>query len=129
MGCLTVLILFNLGYVWMYPDTATQIGFGFITGFITTVLAVGVLSGVQVFGSGLSDETIKIIFVVASILNLMFQFTIPLVNVPIGLGLMNNAYNVFVTGTTVSIMGYFGFAIILIMSILVLVSGLMIAVG
>jgi len=128
LSVMMVLTIFNLGYYMIYPTTVTFIGLSVLTTFITTGLAVGIISGIQIMGSGISDTAQKIVFVIIILVNIMFQIVLPLPDLgelPIGLGLLSNIYNVF----AVNDVWFIGFAISTILGILAMVSGLQMAVG
>lgn len=123
LSCLSVLLIFNWIYVAMYPSVTWNLTVGAVTGFVGTILALGIISGIQLFGSGLSGTSIKIIFGVGTLLNILFQITIG--GFPIGMGLANNVLSSFSGGDIIGI-GYFLTTIICIITI---VSGLMVIIG
>ena len=118
---LSGLVLFNFVYVMGNPDIDWNLGIGALTGMLATIIATGIISGIQIFGSGLNPESIKIIFGVCSLLNILFQINVG--GFPVGIGLINNLFNLFPSSTGL------GFIVCSIISIIVLVSGLMIIIG
>lgn len=122
-----ILGIFNIGYCFIYPNEVMIIGIGAITGFAVTVLAIGILSGITIFSSGLSTTSQTVLFVTVALLNILFQFTVPVddYTIPIGLGLLQNVYEVFLIYDFWGI----GFIICTILGLLALVSGLMMASG
>lgn len=122
-----ILLLYNIGYVLIVPTSTFSMGLGVLVGFIVTVLGIGALSGVTFMGTGLNEVSVKIIFTVASLLNLMFSIQISLFGytLPVGLGLITNLYSSF----TVNDMFGIGLMLSTVLGGLVLVSGIMIAIG
>lgn len=119
----TILILFNAIYVIASPEASNIMYLGALTGLISTVLAVGVISGIQFLGSGLNSESIRIIFSVGAILNMLFRISIA--GFPVGIGLVNNIMSIF-SPTDFAGLGYFAVSII---SIITLISGIITVVG
>lgn len=117
-----ILLMFNFGYFFISPDSIEFMILGFFTGLLIVILALGVITGVQILGSGLSTQTQKILFGSGFLVNCLFQ--IDIVGFPIGLGLANNVINAFGT----EMMGI-GLMIASIISILALISGVMIFTG
>lgn len=88
-----IFILFNVVYIMAYPDTIFEFTYEKIIGFIASIIVVGALTGITIFGSGLQETSIKIIFVVVAIVNMLFQ--VDIAGFPIGLGLATTMFNVF----------------------------------
>jgi hypothetical protein len=108
----------------MQPTMTWDLTIGFLTGTIATILAVGVISGIQILGSGLNSASIKIIFGIASLLNVMFQ--IDIAGFPLGLGLANNLISSF---PATDFLSTFGFLIATGLCVITLISGLMVLTG
>jgi len=128
LSVIMVLVIFNIGYYAIYPDTIQLLGVSIILSFATAGLIIGVISGVEVLGSGISDTAQRIIFIVVILLNMLFQIDIPIgegITIPVGLGLLSNVLEVFVTNDAYLV----GYAICTILGVLALVSGLQMAVG
>lgn len=128
LSVLMVLFVFNVGYYVIYPDSVELVGISVLTTFITTGLAIGIISGISAFTIEISDTAQKIIFVVVLLVNIMFQIVLPfgdLYELPLGLGLLTNVFNVFALNDALLI----GYVISSILGILALVSGLQMAVG
>lgn len=128
LSIVMILSIFNIGYYIMYPDTIFSLGISAITSFIGIGIIVGVLSGFSAFSVSLSDASQRLILIVLTLVNLLFQIIIPLsedFNIPIGLGLLSNLFNVF----AINDVAYLGWIFCTIMGILALVSGLQMVVG
>jgi hypothetical protein len=128
LSVIMVLVIFNFGYWAIYPTTMTFIGLSALTAFVTTGLAIGVISGISAFTVAISDTAQKIIFVIVLLVNILFQITLPLgesFDFPIGLGLLTNVFNVFASSDAMLI----GYIITTILGVLAMVSGLQMAVG
>lgn len=128
LSVIMVLVIFNIGYYAIYPETVELLGVSVILTFATAGLAIGVISGVEVLGSGISDTAQRIIFIVVILLNLLFQIDIPIgegIEIPLGLGLLSHVLEVFVLNDAYMI----GYAVTTILGILALVTGLQMAVG
>lgn len=119
-----ILLFFNLFYISMYPQTAWSLTMGTVTGFIATILAVGVISGFNLLGSGLTGASVKILFGGASLLNILFQINIA--GFPVGMGLANNLLGSF---TTSSFLEGLGFFLSLILTLIIFISGIIIIIG
>lgn len=120
---MSIMVLFNWIYVSMNPAITETFVFDGVKGLFLGVLALTILTGVTVMGTGLSDVSIKVIFASAILLNLFFK--IEIANVQLGLGLATNIITVF-DGT------YFSGIGLMIGTILVLsafISGIMIIIG
>lgn len=134
-SCTTMLILFQGFYLMVNPSATWSFGIGAIMGFIGTALLIGVLSGIQAITFGLSETSVRILFITASILNLMFGFTVNVTIgpynaiLPVGMGILYpTAWNIFATNTG-DFLGYLGFMFITGMVVLMLISGLLMAAG
>lgn len=119
-----ILGLYNLFYIVMFPTEVWTMTIGVVIGFIGTILAVGVISGINILGSGLNSSSIKILFGSASLLNFMFQINIG--GFPIGLGFGNNLLNSFGTD---SFLEAIAFILSLIFILVILISGLLTITG
>jgi len=106
-----------------FPVAQWQFTIGAITGFMVLILGIGIISGIQVLGSGLNGESIKIMFGCGALLNVLFQINIA--NFPIGMGLVTNVLACF-DGTE-----FLGLGIIItsIMGVMAFVSGLIVITG
>jgi hypothetical protein len=99
---------------------------GVIVGFIAEILIIAILSGINIFGSGISDVSVKAIAIVGTMINILFSMQIN-PQISIGLGLLYPvAYNIFVV-TDMGLLGYIGFIFITGLSVLAIVSGILIA--
>ena len=128
LSIIMVLTIFNIGYYVMYPDTIFSLGISLVTSFIGIGIVVGVLSGFSAFSVSLSDTSQRLILIILTLVNLLFQITIPLsedFNIPVGLGLLSNLFTVF----AVNDVAYLGWVFCTIMGVLALVSGLQMVVG
>lgn len=119
----SILLIFNFIYCSAKPDVINSMYVGALTGLVSTVLAVGVISGVQILGSGLNSESIKIIFGVGCILNMLFRINIA--GFPLGIGLCNTILDAFPSTEFIGI-GYF---ISSTLAMLALISGLLSIMG
>lgn len=124
MFCMVTLLIFNFIYVSSTPQQLQIITIGAVVGFIAEILAIGIIGGVQIFGSGLNPASIRILFGVATLLNLLFQINIG--GFPIGIGLLNNVFNIFSSGSDFLGLGLF---IVTVLGLLTFVSGLLVIVG
>jgi hypothetical protein len=123
-----ILLLFNWVYVQTLAIPINTIVLGAITGFLASIISVAILSGIQVLGTGLDSASIKILFGVGSLLNILFQVNIA--GFPIGLGLMNNMMDAFSFASDSGTFGLsLGFFISTVLTIMILVSGVMIIQG
>lgn len=118
-----VLLIFNVVYLTSTPDGLALTTMGAITGFIAIILAVGVIAGIQILGSGLNAMSIKILFGVGCLLNILFQVSIS--GFRIGLGLLNNVFTVFNSGDIIGL----GTVISFLLGITVITSGLVTITG
>lgn len=123
ISSIVTLSIFNFIYVSSTPSKINNMGIGALTGLLTTIIAVGIISSIQILGSGLNSASIKIIFGVGFLVNILFKVEIG--GLPIGLGLMNNLYEVFMAGDLLGI----GFFITTVFSFITLVSGIIIIIG
>ena len=123
LSIMLVLIIFNFMYIQTLPDKTNMIVLGAIMGLVSSVLVIGVVGGIQILGTGLNGESIKIMFGVGTLLNILFQINIG--GFPIGLGLINNLLNTFVGGDLWGL----GYLLATSIAIMALLSGLMIILG
>ena len=123
ISSILVLSLFNFIYVSSTPEKINNMSLGAITGSMVLIISIAVIGGFTLFGSGLSSASVKIIFGVGALLNILFKIDIS--GFPIGLGLMNNIFEVFTCGDLLGL----GLFIATIFSIITLVSGLIIIIG
>lgn len=121
--CVMIMIIFNVIYVSAHPDLGNNMTVGAVTGLVGTALATGILAGIQVLGTGLNDESIKIMFGMGAIVNILFQINIG--ELPLGLGLANNMINAF----SPSEAGGLGYFIAGGLAIVTLICGLLTIVG
>ena len=115
--CLAIVLLFNVFYITSNPEMVWNIALGGIIQFVATIIATTILGSINILGSGLSDEGVKVVFGVGAILNILFQINIG--NVPVGMGLVMNLFDLF--GTEFYGIGYM---ITSILGLMLLVSGL-----
>jgi hypothetical protein len=125
MSGIIVLLLFNMVYVVSEPDALWTLTVGAVTGFIASVLAVGVISGINILGSGLSGISVKILFGVATILNMLYQ--VEIAGFPLGMGLASNLTAIFTSGD--SLLQFFGYLVATVFSIVMLITGVMFVQG
>jgi len=123
ISSILVLLFFNFIYVSSTPNKVNTMTIGALIGLLVVVISVGVISSIQILGSGLNSASIKIIFGAGVLINIMFGIEIS--GLPIGLGLMNNLYEVFSQGDLIGI----GFFITTVFSFITLVSGLIMIIG
>ena len=93
ISVMIILLIFNIYYTFTFTEAVWSLTIGALTGFIAVILAVGIISGVQVLGSGLTGESIKIMFGCGALLNILFQINI--FGFPLGMGLVTNVLSVF----------------------------------
>jgi len=143
-SCLTILVIFEVGYYLLNPNQVWQLGIGVITSVLIVGIGVGVISGVQALSFGLSDTSTRIVFFGASILMLLVRVEIPLYlsglgslfglifktdSIPLGVGLFYpNLTTIFITDPLTPI-GLFGLIMVSCIMLFMIVSGLMIAEG
>lgn len=145
ISVMAILMVFNFIYIAAFPDIANTMILGSIIGLVVTVLIVCIVGGVQVLGSGLSGTSIKMIFGIAILFNILFQINLPSwifgiisvvatvagygintnLSIPIGMGLTNNIFNAFANGDLWGL----GFFVATTLSIVALVSGIMVIMG
>lgn len=118
-----IILLFNMIYVNMNPETTYNIYVGAVTGLIATSISVGVLGGISILGSGLNSESIKILFGTSTLLNALFQIQVGAF--PVGIGLATNIINIFTESDFVGL----GFFISTALAVIALISGLIIIIG
>lgn len=117
-----ILLLFNVYYTFSVTSAVWSLTIGAITGFMVLILATGIIVGITFFGTGLSNESIKILFGCGALLNVLFQITIS--GFPIGLGLATNVLSCF-GGEFLGL----GVIITSVLAILGFVSGLIVITG
>lgn len=117
-----ILLIFNVFYTFYNPAVVWDLTVGAISGFLVVILGTGIISGITVLGSGLSTQSIKIMFGCGTLLNILFQIEIG--GFPVGFGLVTNVLNVFGS----EILGL-GVIIVSILGLLAFVSGIMIITG
>lgn len=122
ISIMAILLVFNMFYFLYFPNSTWNLTIGAITGFIFTILGTGLLTGVQVLGSGLNTETTKIVFGCGTLLNVLFQINVA--GFPIGFGLITNILNVF--GSE-----FLGLGVIMvsILGVIAFISGIMMIIG
>jgi hypothetical protein len=125
MSGIIVLLLFNMVYVVSEPDALWTLTVGAVTGFIASVLAVGVISGINILGSGLSGISVKILFGVATILNMLYQ--VEIAGFPLGMGLASNLTAIFTSGD--SLLQFLSYLVATVFSIVMLITGVMFVQG
>jgi len=123
LGCVIILFTFNILYYMMSPEQLQLISVGALLGFIAQVVTVGILGGINILGSGLNSQSIKILFGITTLFNILFRIDIG--GYPIGIGLLNNVFNVFSEGDFLG----FGMIIVTTLGLLTIISGLMIMIG
>jgi hypothetical protein len=73
---------------------------GALVGLAASAVAVGVISGISILGSGLNTASVKIIFGMATLINILFKVDLGMGaekggSFQIGLGLASNIVSVF----------------------------------
>jgi len=137
-GCLIILIVFNVGYYFINPDTGFNMLLGTVTGFIFSAIPLVILAGLQIgaltVDFSLSDVVVKFISIFSVLVPMLISVNLPLGltgtlfggrTVPLGLGLLTNMYNVFTTNDLWGI----GLILTSIIGLMIIVSAVMIAVG
>jgi len=122
ISVMIILLIFNIYYTFTFTEAVWSLTIGALTGFIAVILAVGIISGVQVLGSGLTGESIKIMFGCGALLNILFQINI--FGFPLGMGLVTNVLSVF--GSEFLALGII---ITSVLGMIAFVSGLIIITG
>lgn len=123
---MAILTIFNFIYCVANKNVVNTMVVGGITSLIATAIMLSVVAGIQVLGSGLNSASIKILFGVSALLQILFQiqFTIGTQNFSIGLGLINNVFNAFNSGDLFGI----GLFVSTVFGVLALVSGLIVVI-
>lgn len=156
LGSVLSLLIFNGLFYLLNPTLAIMDMTGLVIGFIIIGVGVAAVIGIQFAGSGFSETSIKMMLVVGSIVNILFQIDIPMVesstspgwtivspflaglfrlisgqysvDFKIGLGLLYpNVYNIFLASSSTNILGWMGFFVVVTLIIMTVVSGLLIA--
>lgn len=117
-----VLLIFNVTYALATPDVGLDLLLGGALGLITTGLVAGVVSGINILGSGLTGVSVRLLFGVATLLNILFKISIA--GFDVGLGLASNVIEVLGT----ELMGL-GFIVGGLLAMLGLATGLMMIIG
>ena len=123
ISSILTLLFFNFIYISSTPSKINTMSIGALTGLVLQVVVYVIVSGVKVAGSGLDSATIKIIFAVGVMLNIFFR--VEIIGLPIGLGIMNNLFEVFSKGDLLGI----GFFMTTVFSFITLASGLIIIIS
>jgi len=102
-------ILIGNVIVALQQNTLNTILLGIFTGLLVNLLIVGVLSSIQILGSGLNASGSWLIFAVGFYLTLLFGIKLPLSqvssklsDVPIGANMVGNLYNICLLYTSPS---------------------------
>jgi len=123
LGSLSVMLLFSVVVMFMSPENIWEFTIDAVAGtFIGLILIAGVLTGINVLGSGLNSESVAIIFGVGALLNILFQ--IEIAGFPIGLGLVNNMVNSFGASDGLGL----GYLLSTVIGLITLVSGTIIII-
>lgn len=125
VGLTVIMLMINIIYYFENPSNVFSMVGGGIASVILGILTIGSISGVQIMGSGISDESLRLIFGMAFMLNVIFSLNIG--GFQIGLGLMNNVYYYFSNGN--DIFGGIGTVICGAMSGLMLICAMFIIAG
>lgn len=127
LGIMSILLVFNWLYVSANPEVTNSMVLGVVTGLVATSIGISVIAGLQIVGTGLNSASIKIIFGVSTLLQILFSlnFVVADVEVVLGLGLINNLFNAFSGGDLFGL----GFIISTFFGIIALVSGLFVITG
>ena len=139
MGSLISLILFQGFYFLVNPEEALLLGVNALMGFVVSGVIIGIVAGATGATIGLNSTSIKILFIVTTIINLMFSLDIVLPNwiqllygqesIAVGMGLLYpTTWNIFIV-SGMGFLGYVGFMTITLLMVITLVSGLLISVG
>ena len=119
----TIILLFASFKFLMGTENIFDTIIGGIFGLIISAVVSVILGSINILGSGLSSSGVKILFGVATILNLLFQFQIA--NLPVGIGLANILLESFNPSDP---FGFWGWLFSLILTLTSLVSGLLMLV-
>lgn len=117
-----VLLIFNVIYALSNPDVGVDLLLGGALGLITTGLVAGVVSGINILGSGLTGVSVRLLFGVATLMNILFKINIA--GFDIGLGLASNVIEVL--GTELMGLGLIAGGLL---AMLGLATGLMMVIG
>ncbi len=118
-----LLFIFNVGYIMQNPTTLFYMGLGFITTTVCSAVAVVLLASLNVAGSGMNTAGTRISFGMVALMGLLFQ--INLAGLPLGVGLCNNLFAVFLANDMLGIPFYIATGI----TTSAFISGIIIIVG
>lgn len=126
-----ILFIYNVAYLLNRPpveQTALieQMLFGGVVAMIVTVGGIAIIAGTTIVGSGLNSESIRILFGIGTILNLLFQ--IPLGTFSVGIGLVNPVFALFLNSGS-GFLAFIGFIVATGLALAALISGLMMITG
>jgi hypothetical protein len=156
-GCLSILIVFEVGYYLLNPTSTWSLGIGAISSIVIVGITTGLLAGLNVAATGENGFGSRLGFISATLFCILFQFDIPIAStdfdplsasalwtlhipgitppiahttgLPVGIGLLYpNMSNIFITGLNDPI-SMFGLIIMSIIVFITVISGLMIAAG
>jgi hypothetical protein len=122
--CMIVLILFNFFYYAVSGANWPIDLLGGVVGFLGVIASIGIIAGIQVLGSGINTEGIKILFGFGCLLNILFKISVG--GFPIGLGLLTNVFQAFTSSS--DFLG-FGMFITSVLGLTIIISGLLVIVG
>ena len=133
-SCLTIMIIFEVGYYLLNPTQIWSLGVGAITAIISTGVITASVIGLTALTIGLAEESIRIIFFASTILTLLFRIDIVinlggLNSIPLGIGLLHpNLTSIFILDT-ITPLSMFGLMIVSVIMLFTVITGLMIAGG
>jgi len=131
-SCLTILIVFEVGYYLINPESLWLLGVGGLLSMIVVGVTTGIVAGASVLSTGLSDTSVRIVFFTTSVLTLLFRIDIPInaeVTIPLGIGLFYPTLTDIFLVTPTGSLSLIGFVLISILMLFTVISGLMIAQG
>lgn len=130
---ISTIALFNVFYAISNPMVANLLIWGLITAFIIGGVVGVAFAGIQVFGSGFTGESVRIVFGVVMLLTMFFKIDLPSMtnfagtyfSGTLGLGLITNLFDAF----PITILGGFPYYMVTVFSIITVISGLVVIIG
>lgn len=117
---MAIFLIMNTFYLIIVPTAQNTFINSSVIGIIVSAIALAIASGIKIMGSGLSDTSVKIIFVSIILMNILYK--VELYGFTIGMGLSTNIVNIFSGGDILSL----GSILINGLSLMALFSGIMI---
>ncbi len=149
---IVIMIIFEVGYYFIYPETAFALGLGALTSIVIVGVTTGLVAGLNIVSSGENTFGTRVAFVASTLICIFFRLEIPISSfnegnilaqvgmlhpidniatpyIPLGIGLLHpNLTSVFLV-ENMGLLGIFGMLIVTIIVFLTIVSGLMIMAG